>query len=560
MENSGIANVFRDIASLLELKEEDRFRIRSYQKIASIIENHPERLEDVLLSGGIKALMDIEGIGEHSALKIEELVKTEKLKYLDSLLKEFPRGLLDLLKVRGVGPKLVSVAYKKLKINNTRELLAAAKSGKLRKLPGIRDKKIQNIIKEIEGFKARDSKHYIGDVLPYAETIVSELKRSGYADKVLVCGSLRRMKEAVGDIDILVTSPYPEKATVFFSKLKQVKRIAATGPTKTSVILENGMDADLRVVEDGSFGSASHYFTGSKQHNIKIRTIAIKKGLKVSEYGVFKGKKKVAGKTEEEVFKALGIPYIPPEIREDSGEFEAAARKKLPRLVELSDIKGDLHVHSDYSDGDNTIAEIARHAQRIGYEYVAITDHSKSTRIAGGLTEKELLKQIREIDALNRSMKGFRILKGTEVDILPDGSLDFSDELLAQLDIVIASVHSRFNMPKAEMTARIIEAVKNRHVAVIGHPTGRLLGKRDPYEVDLEKLIDAAAKYGKALELNSHPKRLDLNDIHCRLAKEKGVKIALGTDSHDINEMQNMRFGIGTARRGWIEKSDLFVP
>lgn len=557
MDNQSIAGFFWDIAELLEFGDENPFRIRSYQRAAQVLENYPESIEDIYSSGGKPGLEEIPGIGESIADKIEEIIKHGKPLILKDLNKKIPHGLLDIMKVQGIGPKLAKLFFTKLKISSIFELEKAARSGKFKGLPGVEEKKVGNILKGIETYKTRSSKFYIGEVLPYAESILNALNEAKASEKLLICGSLRRFKETIGDIDILAISDTPEKVMKVFAGLKQVKRVLAKGDTKSSVVLDNNMNADLRVVESESFGAAAHYFTGSKQHNIKMRRIAQKKGLKLSEYGVFRGKKSIAGRSEEEIFKALGIQFIPPEIREDGGEIELAQKKKLPKLIEASDIKGDLHVHSKYTDGSDTIEEIAMAAKKLGYSFTAITDHSKSTRIAGGLAENELLKQMDEIDHINNKIKGIKILKGSEVDILPDGSLDFPDNILKKLDIVIASVHSRFKMDKASMTKRIIKAMENKYVTIIGHPTGRLLSRRDPYEVDVEKIIEAAKKYGKALELNAYPDRLDISDIHCRLAKEKGVKIAIGTDSHSISQLVNMGFGVGTARRGWLEKKDV---
>ncbi|MCX5749550.1 MAG: DNA polymerase/3'-5' exonuclease PolX [Candidatus Saganbacteria bacterium] len=557
MDNQQIAKYFYDIAKLLEIKDENPFRIRSYQKAAQTIEAYPESIEDIYNSGGIEELKKITGIGDSISHKIGETIERGHPKIIDELFKEEPKGLLGIMDIQGIGPKFTKMVYKELGIRNVNDLEKAAKSGKLRGLPGVEKKRIENIIKGIDSYKTRASKHYIGDVLPFAKEIESILKRSRCVKKILICGSLRRMKENIGDIDILATSDDRKAVMDVFTKLPQVRDIVAKGDTKSSVSLKNGMDSDLRVVDEESFGAASNYFTGSKQHNIKMRHAAIKKGLKLNEYGVFKGKRCVAGRSEGEVFKALGMQFIPPEIREDSGEVELAQKRKLPTLIELSDIKGDFHVHSNYSDGSDTIEEIAKAAKKLGYEFITISDHSKSTKIAGGLTEKELLKQMGEIDRLNRKIKGIRILKGSEVDILPDGSLDFDDEILKKLDVVVASVHSRFGMGEDEMTGRIIKAMENKFVTIIGHPTGRLLSRRDPYKLDIDRLAAAAKKYGKALELNCYPDRLDLSDINCRLAKEKDVKIAIGTDSHSAVQLSHMELGIGIARRGWLGKKDV---
>lgn len=557
MDNRRIAKFFWDIASVLEISEENVFRVRSYQRAAQNIENYPDSIEELFREKGKDGLEQIPGIGESIAAKIEEIINHGSPSLLKELHKKIPAGVLQMMEVRGIGPKFAKLVFKKLKTTSVSGLEKAAKDGSLLKLPGVEQKKVRNILKAIGSYKAIKSNFYIGEALPLAESIVKELKEKSGPGKVLVCGSLRRFKETIGDIDILVAAKDGIKVAEVFTKLPQVKEVTAKGDTKSSVMLDNGMNADLRVIDEAVFGAASHYFTGSKQHNIKMRQIAQKKGLKLSEYGLSKGKKVLAAETEEEIFKALGMQFIPPEIREDSGEIELAQKRKLPALVELSDIKGDLHVHTKASDGSNSIEEIAERCRKLGYSYVAITDHSVSSRVAGGLSENALLKQCAIIDSLNKTLKGFRVLKGAEVDILPTGKLDFDDDILAQLDIVIASVHSNFGMKKEAMTERVIKALQNKHVTFIAHPTGRLLNKREPYEIDIEEVILSAAKLGKALELNAYPDRLDLNAIDCRLAKEKGVKIAVNTDSHALSHFSFMRYGIGTARRGWLEKKDI---
>ncbi len=557
MENSTLADILFKISTLLEMKEENPFKIKSYQKAAVNIENLPENVEEIYKKGGRPALEKLDGIGKGLSERIEDIIKTGRSSYLDKLRKDIPDGVTEMLNIQGVGPKLAMKLFRSLRIKTVEELLSAAKNGKLKKLEGIEDKKVFNIIKAVENYKNMNEKHFLGEALPYAETIVKQIEKNGLGTKALICGSLRRMKETIGDIDILATSEHPGDLMALFTSLPGIKEIAAKGKTKSSAIFDNGMNVDLRVVDEREFGSASHYFTGSKQHNIKIRKIAISKGLKVSEYGVFKGRKRIAGRTEEELFKALGMQYVPPELREDSGEIEAARKRALPALIDLKDIKGDLHMHSNHTDGTASIEEMAKAAKKLGYEYIAITDHSRSTKVAGGLNEKELLEQMGEIDRINKKISGFKILKGAEVDILKDGSLDFPDELLSKLDIVIASIHSGFSMTKDEMTKRIIKAMQNRFVSIIAHPTGRLIGRRMPYEIDIENVISEAARTGTVLELNSYPDRLDLKDIHCRMAKEKGVKISINTDSHNTNNLSYMKYGIGTARRGWLTKKDV---
>jgi DNA polymerase (family X) len=557
MENSDFSKIFWQIAELLELKKENSFKVRAYQKAAQNIENLSENLESVYKQGGLKALEEIPGIGAAIAEHIEELIKTGKIKKYQSLNKEFPLGFIEMMQVPGIGPKTALLLKQKLKIDSIAKLQKASEQGLLKDLPGFKEKKIENVKKGLE-LKARTKGRFlISEADQYVATIVGQLKKIKEIDQILPAGSYRRGQETIGDIDILVTSKKPETVMNAFTGLPQVDRVLAKGPTRSSVILKNGMQADIRVLPPYNFGAAAHYFTGNKQHNILIREMAIKQGLKISEYGVMKGNKRIAGKTEAEIFKAVGLPYIPPELRQGNDEFAAAKEGKLPKLIELSDLRGDLHVHSDHSDGSNTIEEMAAAAQALGYEYLAITDHTISTRVAGGQSEKELLKEIAYIDKLNSKLKGFRILKGAEVDIRPDGTLDFSDDILKLLDVVTASVHSNFKMPRETMTKRIIKALQNKYVNLLSHPTGRLIGKREPYEVDIEKIIKTAKETGTYLEVNSFPDRLDLSDVHCRRAKEAGVRLAINTDSHAISQLKLIKYGIMTARRGWIERGDV---
>jgi DNA polymerase (family X) len=557
MENSEFAKVFANLAELLELANGNYFKIRAYQKAAQNIENFSDNLETVYKQGGLAALKDIPGIGAGIADHIEEIIKTGKIKKYEALIKKFPPGFIALMEVPGIGPKTALLLKKKLKINSLEKLREASEQGLLKDLPGFKAKKIENVKKGLE-LKARvKGRFLISEAGQFVTAIVEQLKKVKGIDQILPAGSYRRGQETIGDIDLLVTSKKAEAVIETFTHLPQVERVLVKGPTRSSVILKNGIQADIRVLTPLNFGAAAHYFTGNKQHNILIREMAIKKGLKISEYGVMKGGQRIAGKTEAEVFKAVGLPFIPPELRQGNDEFEAAKAGKLPELIELADLRGDLHVHTNHSDGNNTIEEMAEAAKTLGYEYLAITDHTISTRVAGGQTEKELLKELAEIDKLNAKLKGFRILKGAEVDILPDGSLDFSDEILKQLDVVTASVHSNFGMPREAMTKRIIKALQNKYVNVLSHPTGRLIGQREPYEVDIEKIIKTAKGTGTYLEVNSYPDRLDLSDVHCRRAKAEGVKLAINTDAHAALQLNLMKYGVTTARRGWIEKADV---
>ncbi|MBU0573440.1 MAG: DNA polymerase/3'-5' exonuclease PolX [Candidatus Margulisiibacteriota bacterium] len=555
MENSEIARIFLEISELLELKGENTFKIRAYQKAARSIEGLSLDLDQVYKEGGIKALKEIPGIGESLAEKIEEKITTGKVKKHQQLIRRFSPGFIELMDIPGLGPKTAMKLFKEEKINSIAKLKKAIKSGKIKDLPGIKDKKVQNISAGIKLKEKAKGRFLISEATEYAAAIVKKLEKMGPVKKIVPAGSLRRQKETIGDLDILVTSEKAEKITAGFADLALVSRVLAKGPTRSSAILKNNMQCDLRVVKPSEYGAALHYFTGSQQHAIAIRQLARTMGLKVSEYGVFKGKKRIAGRTEEEVFGALGLKYIPPELRENRGELEAAQNGKLPILVELEDIRGDLHCHSDRSDGSNTIAEMAAAGREMGYEYMAITDHSVSTRIAGGQTEKEFLKEMSAIEKLRT--KGIKILKGVEVDILPDGSLDFRDFVLKEADVVIAAIHSRFKMSKKDMTKRILSAMDNKYVNIIAHPTGRLINERAPYEIDMEEIFRVAAQTGTFMELNSHPSRLDLNDTHCRQAARHKILVSINTDSHNIGGLANIRFGVSTARRGWLEKKDV---
>ncbi|MBU1026366.1 MAG: DNA polymerase/3'-5' exonuclease PolX [Candidatus Margulisbacteria bacterium] len=557
MENSEFANIFWDMAEFLELKEDNPFKVRAYRKAAQNIEALSKSVEEIYAKGGLKALLAVPGIGQHIAEKIEEQIKTGKVKAHDQLAKQFPRGFLDLANIPGMGPKTALLLFKKFKIDTPKKLEKAAKAGKLRNIPGMGAKKEENILRGINLKKQSHGRFLLDDATAHAELIVEELKKLKEVKKILPCGSLRRGQETIGDIDILVTSAKPKPIMDAFVKLAAVKNILAHGETKSSVILKNGMQADLRVVPEKSFGSAAHYFTGSKAHNIHIRQLAQKKGWKVSEYGIFKGNKQIGGRTEEEMFTKFGFQFIPPELREMRGEFEAAKNKKIPKLVELKDIKGDLHMHTKATDGSNSIEEMARAAKALGYEYIAITEHTQSTRVAGGLDEKEMLAHVKKIREANKKVKGIEILAGAEVDILPDGRLDYSDEALDQLDIVLTAIHSRFKMPKEEMTERIVSAMENKYANIFVHPTGRLINEREPYEIDMEKVLQAAKKNNVAVEINAHPRRLDLTDIYCMRAKELGVKLLISTDAHSTDQLELMKYGVITARRGWLEKKNV---
>jgi DNA polymerase (family 10) len=554
MTNNQIAQIFYNIAEILDIQGENPFRIRAYIRAGQTIENLTDQISDM---PDIDKLKELPGIGDAILEKIKEVLKTGRLEFYEKLKKSEYAPLIELLKVPGMGPKHVKLVYDQLNIKTIKQLEKAARAGRLRELPGLGPKVEQNILQGIKQAIKHKQRIPLAYVYPYAQAVLKEVEKIKQVKKVILAGSLRRMKETIADIDILVSAEKSKPVIDAFVKIPQVKKVLAKGDTKSSIQIEENIQVDLRVVKPESFGSASHYFTGSKAHNIKIRSIAQGKGLKVNEYGIFKGKKRIAGRTEEEVFSTLGLPYIPPEIREDNGEIEAGFENKLPKLIELKSIKGDLHVHSDWSDGNRSIEQMAKYAKKIGYEYVAICDHSPHLGITNGLDEKRLKKQMKYIDELNKKLKGFVILKGIEVDIKGDGKLDLSDSILEELDIVVASVHTKFSQPEEEMTKRIIKAVENPNVDIIAHPTGRLIGKREPYQMDMDKLMDAVLANGKFLELNAYPVRLDLNDINCRKAKDKGIKIVISTDAHNESELEFMHFGIATARRGWLEKKNV---
>jgi DNA polymerase (family 10) len=555
MKNHQIAGIFAEIAELLELKGENVFRIRAYRRAAQNIDG---------LSADVATLSDkdltaIPGIGPDLAAKIREFISTGGVAAHEKLKKEIPEGVLALLKVPGLGPKKAKQFYDSLKIKSIDELEAAIKRGRLEGLPGVQKKTEENILKGIELVKRGTDRRPLGRVLPLAQDIVRRMKESAPVDAIEVAGSIRRMKETVRDIDILTTSREPGKVMDAFVKLPHAGRVLAHGETKSSIITDDGIQVDLRVVDEDSFGAALAYFTGSKQHNIKLREMAVRAGLKINEYGVFKGpgERKVGGRLEEDVYKALKLPFIPPELREDTGEIDAALAGKLPDLVTVEDIKGDLHVHTKWSDGSHDLDTMVEAARKKGYRYIAVTDHTKGLGVAHGLDEKRLVQEIRLIDEANEKLSGFKILKGTEIDIRSDGRLDLADEALAGLDIVVASIHSGFKQTGEQITRRILSAIRNPYVSVIAHPTGRLIGERDAYALDMEAVLKEAAKYGVAMEVNAYPLRLDLNDLHIKMAKQYGAQFVISTDTHVTSQYDFMTYGVSVARRGWVEKKDV---
>jgi DNA polymerase (family 10) len=554
MKHKELADLFEKMADILEFKSENPFKISAYRKASRILRDLTQDIEEISKKGELK---NIPGIGEGMAQKIEEYLKTGEVSKYEEVRKGVSDQLIAMMDIPGMGPKTLALIHKERGIGNLSQLEKVVEDGSLIGLPGMGEKKVENIRRGIQLLKQSKGRMNLGMAFPVAKRIVEALRERTGSKKIEWAGSLRRMRENIGDIDLLATGKDLKKIVHAFTHLPEVKEVLASGETKASVIVEGGLQIDLRAVEEGSYGAALQYFTGSKAHNIHLRGIAKAKGIKINEYGVFKGEKKIGGKEEKDVYKALGMVWIEPELREDRGEIEAAQKKNLPKLVLESEIKGDFHVHSNWSDGSSSIEEVARAAQKKGYQYIAICDHSKSLKIAHGLDETRLTKQMEEIDRINEKLKNFRILKGTEVDILSDGRLDLSEKVLERLDIVIAAIHSGFKQGREKMTKRIIRAIENPFVNIIAHPSGRLLGARDPYEVDIDEVMEAAKKYGKALEINAYFERLDLDDIHCRKAKEMSIRVAIGTDTHHLDQMWMMSLGVAVARRGWLETKDV---
>jgi len=551
MKNFEIIKILREISTYLAM-EDVQFKPRAYEKAAHSIEALEEEVEDIYKRGGLEALKKIPGIGESIAKKIEELITTGKLRYYEELKKKVPVDLESFSGIEGLGPKKIKILYKKLGIKNINDLEKAAREHKISKLPGFKEKTEQNILKGIEFAKKSKGRYILGFTLPLIRDIESRLKSLPEVKRVVVAGSTRRMKETIGDVDFLVISDKPSRVMDFFVSMPEVIDVVGKGKTKSTVKLKNGMDADLRVLPEKSFGSALQYFTGSREHNIALRLIAVKKGWKLSEYGLFNKKgKMIAGETEEGVYKKLGLDWIPPELRENRGEIEVALKHKLPKLIGYNDLKGDVQVHTNWSDGSNSIEEMAKAAKALGLEYIVITDHTKALAMTGGMDEKKLLKQMEEIEKINRKISGIRILKGAEVNIMKDGSLDIKDEILKKLDVVGAAIHSHFNLSKREMTNRLLKAIENPNVDIIFHPTGRQIHKRDAYELDIEKIFQAAKDTGTILDIDAYPDRLDLRDELIRKAVEFGVKLDISSDAHSKLHLHFLEFGIAQARRGW---------
>ena len=558
MRNLDVARVLYEIADLLEMKGEDRFRPIAYRRAAREIEAMPDDVEDRWREGGIPRLRQIPGVGEAIAEKIDQYLRSGTVDALVDLKQEFPPGLVDVMKIPGVGPKTASVLWQKLGITGIDDLKRAAEHGQLRRLKGFGEKSEEKILRGIKLVSEQGKRTPLANAWELAEEVIEFLRGNVPTDKISAGGSIRRMREDIGDIDIVVVSPEPAKMRDAFTKMPFVEQVVLAGETKATVIRKGGVQIDLRIVEPESWGAALQYFTGNKDHNIHLRAMAQDRGWKLNEYGLFEGDRAIAGATEEEIYSALGLAWIPPEMREENGEIEAAARGDLPALVEESEIRGDFHVHTDESDGVDSLDTMVRAGIAKGYEYIGISDHSPSLTIANGLDAERLRMHLAQIRGLNREYRGkITILAGTECDILDNGALDYPDDILGSLDYVIASVHSKFTLSEKEQTARVLRAISNPFVNVYAHPTTRLLGQREPIAIDLEAVMRAAAANGTALEINAYPNRMDLNGPAARLAEEKGCKFVIDTDSHMRGHLDNMRFGVGTARRAWLGPQDI---
>ena len=555
VHNADIARVFEEIADLLELESGNPFRVRAYRNAARLVGGLRLDIAAQLAEG--KVLPKLPGIGDDLAAKLREISATGTCKLREQLRRRAPAGITELLRVPGLGPKKVQALYRELDVHTPQQLQRAALDGRLRGLHGFGAKTEKKLLEAVQAHMGKARRYKLAFAAQYAEPLAAHLRKARGVEQVVLAGSFRRMRETVGDLDILVIAEDAADALRRFTGYGEVEKVLASGGTRASVILACGIQVDLRVVPQQSFGAALHYFTGSKAHNIAIRKLGQARGLKINEYGVFKGKRRVAGETEASVYTAVGLPEIPPELREDQGEIEAARRGELPRLVERSDLQGDLHAHTRATDGHNTLREMAQAARAHGLRYLAITEHSRRVTMAHGLDPERLARQIDEIERLNSELKGITLLKGIEVDILEDGALDLPDSILSRLDLVIGAVHSKFDLSRARQTERILAAMERPYLSILAHPTGRLIGARDAYDLDMLAVIRKARAKGVFLELNAHPERLDLTDVHCRMAKDEGVLVSINSDAHDTDGFDNLDYGVGQARRGWLEKKDV---
>jgi DNA polymerase (family 10) len=554
VHNADISEIFNEVADLLEILGENPFRVRAHRNAARTIGDLSQSVASMVEQS--KDMTELPGIGKDLARKIEEIAKTGTLSQLQDLGDRIPPQIRRLMKIPGLGPKRVKALYDKLGVTDLEDLKKAGEEGKIKELKGFGEKIEEMILEEI-GRQKKEARIKLNAAEEVAVGIVSYLKKIEGLKEAIVAGSYRRKKETVADLDVLATCKEPSKVVDAFVNYENVKKVIAKGETRSTVILRSGMQMDLRVVPDVSYGAALHYFTGSKAHNIAIRTLGVKRGLKINEYGVFKGKRRIAGLTEEEVFAHLDLPFIEPELRENWGEIEAAQKNKLPKLITLKEIRGDLHAHTKATDGRHTLEQMVEAARHRGYEYLAITDHSKRLSMTHGFDAKRLAMRNEEIDRLNEKLEGFIVLKSIEVDILEDGSLDLPNSILKELDLTVCSVHSKFNLSRESQTERIVRAMDNPCFNVFAHPSGRLINEREPYDVDMKRLMEAAKERGCIMEVNAHPDRLDLSDIHCKLAKDMEAKVVISTDAHSVTDLELMRFGVWQARRGWLEGEDV---
>jgi len=556
VKNREVADLLYQMAELLELQAANRFKIIAYSKAARAIESLQEDINKVCRE---KRLQSIPGVGKAIAQKVEEYLKTGQIETHQELLAKTPPGLAQLLQISGLGPKTIFMLHEKLNISNLEELEKAAKEHSIRRLPRMGPTRETNILKSIERYKKRSTRILFSTAEPIVNDILAYLQGMEGLEHITAAGSFRRARETVGDIDILATATRPEEVVAAFVRMPLVQEVLAKGPTKASVIVQDTIQVDLRIVEHRSYGTVLQYFTGSKEHNVRLRQLALGRGYSLSEYSLTRlaDGKDLFFDREEDVYSALGLSYIPPEMREDLGEIEAAMQSRLPRLVELKDVRGDLHVHSSWSDGRASILEMARAAQSLGYEYIALCDHSPSVGIAGGLPPEKLEQKIEAVAAANEELDGITILMGSEVDIKADGRLDYSDDLLAKCDVVVASVHMGQQQTERAITGRLISAIENENVDIIGHPTGRIIDQREPYDMDMQAVLEAAARTKTALEINAYPSRLDLSDVNAKAAKEMGIKMAINSDAHDPEQLLTMKYGVNVARRAWLEKKDV---
>lgn len=550
-----IADIFNKMASLLDIQGANPFRIRAYRNAARSLSSLPRNVSDMIEEGS--DLTNIAGIGKDLAAKIREIVETGSLSQLQEIESKIPSGLNRLIKISGLGPKRVKALYRNLNISNLKDLRKEAEKGKIRELKGFGRKMEQTILEDLNRMDGKEKRIKLSEAEQRAKPLLAYLKKTKGVKEVIVAGSFRRRKESIGDLDILVTCQKGSNVMDRFIDYEDVRKVLSKGDTRSSVVLRSDLQVDLRVLPQVSYGAALHYFTGSKSHNIAIRRLAVKKRLKINEYGVFKNEKRIAGKTEKALYDTVGLAFIEPELRENRGEVEAAQQGRLPDLIKLGDLRGDLHTHTKETDGHNSLEEMAKAAKDRGYEYLAVTEHSKKVAMAKGLDAERLKKQIKEIDRLNETLEGIILLKGVEVDILKDGSLDLPDDILKELDLTVCSVHYNRNLSKKQQTERIIRAMDNPYFNILAHPTGRLIDEREPYEVDLEKLMEAARDRGCLLEINAHPDRLDLPGRYCKIAKDMGLKVVISTDAHNLSDLDFMRFGVDQARRGWLEAKDV---